>query len=57
MSDKVDISNKGLSDTHTMNISQLIKTYAGFGVKSIDMSGNKISDSGIQVIIKALCDT
>ena len=57
MSDKVDISNKGLSDTHTMNISQLIKTYAGFGVKSIDMSGNKISDMGIQVIIKALCDT
>ena len=41
---------------HTNNIASLIKSH-GTKIKSLDLSGNKISDEGIMALIKALCDS
>ncbi len=53
---KVELSSKGISDMHTNNIASLIKSH-GTKIKSLDLSGNKISDEGIMALIKALCDS
>ena len=42
---------------HTTTLANLIKTQASTGIKSLDLSGNKISDEGIMTVIKALCDS
>ena len=40
---------------HTTTLGNLIK--GNSGIKSLDLSGNRISDEGIMAIIKALCES
>jgi NLR family CARD domain-containing protein 3 len=54
-SGRIDLSQKGLSDMHTTTLGNLIKTNTG--IKSLDLSGNRISDEGIMAVIKALCES
>ena len=46
-----------LTDNHTMQICQLMKSHAATGVQNLDLSCNKITDNGITNICKALNDT
>lgn len=53
----IDLSSKNLTDNHTMQICQLMKSHAATGVQNLDLSCNKITDNGITNICKALNDT
>ena len=53
----IDLSSKNLGDMHSVTIATLLKSNAATGVKKLDLSGNKITDEGVMIIIKAICDT
>ncbi len=61
----LDLSNRSktnnvifldLSDMHAIELAKCIKTMSGH-VKHLNLSKNRISDEGIILIIKALCDS
>ena len=46
-----------ITDNHSMQLCQLIKSHAATGVQNLDLSHNKITDNGIGVICKALSES
>lgn len=54
---EVDLSSKNLSDAHSNQLVNLIKQHAATGVRSLDLSGNKISDAGVMDIVRAICES
>ena len=53
----IDLSSKNITDNHSMQLCQLIKSHASTGVTNLDLSSNKITDNGIVNICKAINDT
>lgn len=47
----------GLTDNHSLQLSQLIKQHAREDVDNLDLGNNKLTDNGIVNICKAICDT
>jgi hypothetical protein len=52
----IDLSNKGLSDTHSTQLCQLLQSHSS-GVTNLDLSHNKFTDNGILPILKAINET
>ena len=50
----VDLVSKNISDQHTKELSAAIKQYP---VKSLDLSGNALTDDGLKLICKSICES
>lgn len=53
----IDLSGKGLTDNHSVQICQLLKQYCKEDVENLDLGHNKFTDNGILNICKALSET
>lgn len=53
---ELDLSNKSLSDMHSAELAKCIKFNSGH-IKHLNISKNRISDEGFQIIAKALCES
>jgi len=49
------LTSKNLGDSHINEIVRNLKVYNG--LKGLDLSGNKISDDGVQHLARAICET
>lgn len=57
LTDPIHFDLLGLTDNHCHQICQLLKQHAREGVDNLDLGNNKITDSGVVEICKALADT
>jgi len=53
---ELDLSNRNLSDMHATELAKCIRTMSGH-IRSLILAKNRISDEGVPVIVKALCES
>jgi Ran GTPase-activating protein (RanGAP) involved in mRNA processing and transport len=53
---ELDLSNRNLSDMHSTELSKYIRMSGGY-LRVLNLSKNRITDEGMNLLVKAFCES